>query len=95
MSKTTLTLDGKTVEFQPGQTILEVAQDNGVDIPTLCNLKGTRATGSCRICVVEVKGARTLMASCSTPAAPNMEISTNTEMIPQADHGAFGIKRPS
>ena len=81
MSKSTLSLDGKTVEFTPGQSILEVAQDNGIDIPTLCHLKGTRATGSCRICVVEVKGARTLMASCSTPAAPGMEVSTNTEMI--------------
>jgi formate dehydrogenase major subunit len=81
MSKSTLSLDGKTVEFTPGQSILEVAQDNGIDIPTLCNLKGTRATGSCRICVVEVKGARTLMASCSTPAAQGMEVSTNTEMI--------------
>ncbi len=81
MSKTTLILDGKTVEFQPGQSILEVAQDNGVPIPTLCHLKGVRATGSCRICVVEVKGARTLMASCSTPATPGMEVSTNTGMI--------------
>jgi len=81
MSKSTLSLDGKTVEFTPGQSILEVAQDNGIYIPTLCHLKGTRATGSCRICVVEVKGARTLMASCSTPAAPGMEVSTNTEMI--------------
>jgi predicted molibdopterin-dependent oxidoreductase YjgC len=81
MSKSTLSLDGKTVEFTPGQTLLEVAQDHGVDIPTLCHLKGVRATGSCRICVVEVKGARTLMASCSTPAAPGMEVSTNTEMI--------------
>jgi predicted molibdopterin-dependent oxidoreductase YjgC len=81
MSKSTLSLDGKTVEFIPGQSILEVAQANGIDIPTLCHLKGTRATGSCRICVVEVKGARTLMASCSTPAAPGMEVSTNTEMI--------------
>jgi predicted molibdopterin-dependent oxidoreductase YjgC len=81
MSKTTLILDGKTVEFQPGQTILEVAQDNGVYIPTLCHLKGARPTGSCRICVVEVAGARTLMASCSTPATPGMEIKTNTETI--------------
>jgi NADP-reducing hydrogenase subunit HndD len=81
MATSTLTLDGKTVEFTPGQSILEVAQDNGVDIPTLCHLKGCRATGSCRICVVEVKGARTLMASCSTPAGPGMEVSTNTEMV--------------
>jgi formate dehydrogenase major subunit len=76
-----LTIDGREVKAVSGQTILEVAQENGIYIPTLCHLKGTRATGSCRICVVEVKGARTLMASCSTPAAQGMEVSTNTEII--------------
>jgi predicted molibdopterin-dependent oxidoreductase YjgC len=81
MAKNTLTLDGKMVEFQPGQSILEIARDNGIDIPTLCHLKGVRASGACRICVVEVKGARSLMASCSTPASSGMEISTNSEMV--------------
>ncbi|MCA1988838.1 MAG: (2Fe-2S)-binding protein, partial [Desulfarculus sp.] len=55
MANPTLTLNGKPVEFTPGQTILEVAQANGVKIPTLCHLKGCTPTGACRVCLVEVK----------------------------------------
>jgi formate dehydrogenase major subunit len=81
MSKPTLTLDGKVVEFTPGQTILEVAQAQGVHIPTLCHLKDTAPTGACRICLVEVKGARTLVASCAMPAGAGMEVKTDTEAV--------------
>ena len=58
-----LTLNGKQVEFKSGQTILEVAAANGVNIPTLCHLKGCTPTGACRICLVEVTGARSLVAA--------------------------------
>lgn len=70
MARPTLTLNGKKISFEPGQTILEVARENQVRIPTLCYLKGCTPTGACRVCLVEVKGARTLVASCSMPAAP-------------------------
>ena len=67
MSKPTLNINGMTVEFQPGQTILEVARAAGIyTIPTLCYLKDTTATGSCRMCMVEVEGARTLLPACAT-----------------------------
>ena len=73
MSKPTLSINGMTVEFQSGQTILEVARGAGVyTIPTLCYLKDTTATGSCRMCMVEVEGARTLLPACATAAAPGM-----------------------
>jgi len=81
MDKKTLTLNGKTVEFLAGQTILEVARSHGVFIPTLCYLDGCTATGACRICVVEVTGARSLVTSCSTPAEQGMEIFSDSERV--------------
>jgi predicted molibdopterin-dependent oxidoreductase YjgC len=85
MSKATLNLDGKTVEFEAGQTILEVARGHGVyTIPTLCFLKDTSATGSCRMCMVEVEGARTLLPACATVATPSMVIKTESPRVDAA-----------
>jgi NADH dehydrogenase/NADH:ubiquinone oxidoreductase subunit G len=64
-TQNTLVINGMELEFSPGETILEVARRNGIDIPTLCHLKGAMPTGQCRICVVEVEGARSLVASCA------------------------------
>ena len=75
MSDPTLIIDGMSVEFPAGQTILEVARGAGIyTIPTLCYLKDTTATGACRMCMVEVEGARTLLPACATAAAPGMVI---------------------
>ncbi len=74
----TLTINGNKLTFNPGETLLEVARRNSIHIPTLCHLKGAVPTGACRICVVEVKGARTLLAACSTPAGRNMEVQTES-----------------
>ena len=81
MSKPKLTLNGKEVSFAPGQTILQVAQDNGVNIPTLCYLKDCTPTGACRMCLVEIEGARSLMASCTVPANDGMVVKTDTEKV--------------
>ena len=81
MTTATLQLDGKTVGFTPGQSILDVAADNGIDIPTLCYLKGATPTGACRMCLVEVTGARSLVAACSTPATAGMEIWTESDRV--------------
>jgi formate dehydrogenase major subunit len=81
MDSYTLTLNGKQVGFEPGQTILEVAQNNGVHIPTLCHLKGCTPTGACRICLVEVEGARSLVSSCSAPADKGMVVKTETDRV--------------
>jgi len=81
MANSTLSINGQTVEFTPGQTILEAARGAGIDIPTLCYLKGTTPTGSCRVCVVEVEGARTLLPACSTQAAANMVVQTESERV--------------
>jgi len=80
----TIVIDGQEFTFGPGETILEVARRNGIDIPTLCYLKGASPTGSCRICVVEVEGARNLVASCAAPAAPKMVVKTESARVMKA-----------
>lgn len=80
-SKNIIVIDGHEFVFEVGETILEVARRNGIDIPTLCYLKGAMPTGACRICVVEVEGARTLLASCATPAAPNMVVRAESPRV--------------
>jgi predicted molibdopterin-dependent oxidoreductase YjgC len=76
-----ITIDGTQYGFQSGETILQVALRNGVRIPILCYLKGTTPTGACRMCLVEVEGARSLVASCATPAAPGMVIKSTSERV--------------
>ncbi len=84
MSDNIIVIDGKELFFHPGQTILEVAEADGIHIPTLCHLKGTTPTGACRICLVEVEGARSLVTSCSTPAATNMVVKTHSPRVMDA-----------
>jgi len=83
-SEDILVIDGQEFSFTPGETILEVARRNGIDIPTLCYLKGATPTGACRICLVEVEGARTLVASCAAPAAANMVVRTESQRVVEA-----------
>ena len=65
-------------------TILEAAREMGIDIPTLCYLEGVHEAGACRVCIVEVKGARTLVPACITEAADGMEIFTHTSRVRRA-----------
>lgn len=80
----TLTINGNVFEFKAGETLLEVARRNHIDIPTLCHLEGTTPTGACRVCVVEVEGARTLVPSCATPAGRNMVVHTESPRVVEA-----------
>ena len=82
--QTILVMNGNEFAFTPGETLLDVARRNSVDIPTLCHLKGTTPTGACRICVVEVENARTLMPACATPAAKNMVVRTESPKVVEA-----------
>ncbi len=77
----TLTLDGKPVTFHEGETLYEVATRHGKAIPTLCYDPRLAAFGACRMCVVEVEGARTPVASCTTVAAAGSNVSTTSERI--------------
>ena len=74
-----ISINGHKYEIKPGETILAVARRNGVFIPTLCFLKGSIATGACRICIVEAKNVPGFISSCSTPAndVPNMCFSSS------------------
>lgn len=83
-SKNIITINATTYTFEEGETILDVAMRNGINIPTLCHLKGTMPTGACRVCVVEVEGARNLVASCTMPASMNMIVQTDTPKVIQA-----------
>jgi predicted molibdopterin-dependent oxidoreductase YjgC len=74
-------LDGKEVSFEPGETILEIAQRNDVFIPTLCFDPRLKPFGSCRMCVVDVKGIKNPVASCTMAATAGMEVQTSTEPI--------------
>lgn len=76
-----ITINGVACTFEQGETILDVASRNGLDIPTLCYLKGTTPTGTCGICVVEIEGYRDLELSCSTMAQNNMCIKTASPRV--------------
>jgi len=77
----TLTLDGERVEFTDGETIYEVATRHRKEVPTLCYDDRLDAFGACRLCVVEVEGARNPVASCTTKATDGMVVNTRTEAI--------------
>ena len=81
MEQYTVKINGIEVTAPKGTTVLEAARMAGVTIPTLCYLKDINAIGACRICVVEVKGARGLCAACVYPIAPNMEVFTHTPRV--------------
>jgi bidirectional [NiFe] hydrogenase diaphorase subunit len=77
----TLFIDGKNVSARAGQTILEVAQENGIEIPTLCHIEGLSDVGACRLCVVEVKGSPKLFPACVTSIFEGMEVTTQSDRL--------------
>ncbi len=81
MSEQKITINGSLLAFEPGQTILEVAEENDIDIPKLCHLKGAKPTGACRMCLVEVDGWWGLSASCVTPAADGLVVHTESQKV--------------
>ena len=81
MENVTIKINGMEVTAPKGSTILEAARLAHIEIPTLCFLKEINEIGACRICVVEVKGARSLVASCVYPINEGMEVWTNTPRV--------------
>jgi len=81
MAVKTLTIDGKHVGAEETETILDVAADAEIQIPTLCHLEGLSNVGACRMCLVEVTGATKLLPSCVTLVSEGMEVKTNTERL--------------
>ena len=77
----TLRINGSDVAGTDGQSILAVATENGIDIPTMCHLDGLSDTGSCRLCVVEVAGSNKLTPACTTLVSEGMDVSTTSEQL--------------
>ncbi|MCR5790894.1 MAG: formate dehydrogenase subunit alpha [Lachnospiraceae bacterium] len=76
-----ITIDGKELSVKEGTTILQAAEDNGIDIPTLCTYAHVNDIGSCRICMVEIEGYDNMFASCKEIATEGMVIHTDSERI--------------
>ncbi len=76
-----LTIDDIKVEVPEGTTLLDACRQAGARVPTLCYLEGVQCIGACRVCLVEVEGARTLVASCAQPATNGMVVKTNSPRV--------------
>jgi iron-only hydrogenase group A len=79
-----LTINNMPVETAGGETILQAARKLNIKIPTLCHMQNREPTGACRVCIVEVEGAREFAAACSTPAADGMIVHTNSRPVREA-----------
>ena len=84
MSNVKLTINGAEYQVPGNLTVLEAARTVGIDIPTLCFLKDINEVGACRVCVVEVEGARALQASCVLPVREGMVVNTNNMRVRKA-----------
>lgn len=84
MEMINITIDGKKLQVPSGITILEAAREANIKIPTLCFLKDINEIGACRMCVVEIKGARALQAACVYPVAEGLEIYTQSPAVREA-----------
>ena len=77
----TIEVDNKIVETNGGETILAVCKREGINVPTLCHMEGLPPSGACRLCIVEVEGAPSLVPSCSFPVAKDMKIKTRSPKV--------------
>ncbi|NBC11324.1 MAG: bidirectional hydrogenase complex protein HoxU [Planctomycetes bacterium] len=77
----TLNIDGRDVGATAGQTILEVARENGIRIPALCYVEGLSIWGGCRLCVVEIVGSNKLLPACATDCAQDMQVVTDSPRL--------------
>ncbi len=81
---TTVYINKQTVEVNEGSTIFEAAAKAGIKIPTLCHVENQLPKGACRVCMVDVEGARSMVASCTTPITEGMKITTNSKSVREA-----------
>ncbi len=81
MTDVNIKINGVAMKVPEGSTILEAAHEHGIDIPTLCFMKDVNPVGACRICVVEIKGVKNLMASCVYPVFEGMEVMTHSPRV--------------
>ncbi len=84
LEKVKITINGQEITADKGSTVLQAARAAGINIPTLCYMANATVTGACRICVVEVEGARNLVPSCAFPIAEGMKIQTHSPRVVDA-----------
>ncbi len=84
MEMVNIKINGQSLSVPANYTVLEAARSANIEIPTLCYLKDVSQTGSCRMCIVEVVGARNLQAACVYPVSEGMEVLTNTKAVRDA-----------
>ncbi len=84
MDMVNIKINGQSISVPNNYTVLEAARSANIEIPTLCYLKDISKTGSCRMCIVEVVGARNLQAACVYPVSEGMEVLTNTKKVRDA-----------
>ena len=87
----TLTIDGVSVSVPEGTSLMRAAMDAGIQVPKLCATDSVNAFGSCRLCLVEIKGRNGTPASCTTPVAEGIEVSTQTERLKQIRKGVMEL----
>jgi len=81
MNEIVLTINGRQVKGKEGDTVLEVCQANGIDVPTLCHLDGLSDVGACRMCVVEIEKERKPVPACTYPIRDGLVVQTATERL--------------
>jgi len=91
VSVRTLNIDGKEVGASALETVLEVARENGIAIPTLCYLEGLSAWGACRLCLVEVEGSPKLLPACTTSVWEGMQVRTRSERLERYRRGVLEL----
>ena len=74
-------IDGRSISTPTGRTILDVCRDEGIDVPTLCYLENLTPVNTCRVCVVEIEGSRTLVPACSRQVNEGLEVTTDSERV--------------
>ena len=87
----TLTIDNQAVQVPEGATILDAAEALGIDIPTMCHLKGFEPSTSCMVCVVKVEGVKSLLPACGALAVDHMHVTTNSDEIRRARKTAIEL----
>ena len=86
-----LTIDNREVQVADGATILDAAGKLGIDIPTLCFMKGCEPSTSCMVCVVEVEGLASLVPSCATVATEGMKVRSDCDHVREARKAALEL----
>jgi NADH dehydrogenase/NADH:ubiquinone oxidoreductase subunit G len=91
MNSFPITIDGRSVQVQPGETILQAARKLGISIPTLCHVQGFTPSASCYLCAVQIEGRPNRWPSCAMPAAEGMIVTTDSDVVRTARKTALEL----